>query len=162
MNVYGKRSIEVKEQAHIDLQKVLDLMIVRSNVDVGLHQSSRTVDEQREYFNEGKSRINPDAYSSLEELCEKAKHITIPNHPKYGKARAVDLHIAEKYKGKSLTWDMIHLSYVAGVMISCAKELYEKGEITHLVRWGGDWNSNGVLLLDQKLKDGPHFELIEA
>jgi len=161
MNKFGTRSLKVQGTLHADLVKITNLMITRTKVDVGLHQGARTIEEQREYHRNGKSNVNPDAYSSLEELAEKGKHITIAGHPKYGKSRAVDLHIAEKYQGKGLTWDMIHLSYVAGVMISCAQELYDKGEITHLLRWGCDWDSDGIIALDQKLDDGPHFELIE-
>ena len=161
MNVLGKRSIAERDTCHADLQKVIDLAIKRSDVDFGLHQGARTVSEQQTYFDNGKSGINPKKYSTTEDLCRVAKHIVIPGHPKYGKSRAIDLHCSEKYNGKSYTWDGNHLSYIAGVFTSCAKELYEKGEISHIVRWGGDWDSDGIIGYDHKLKDFPHLELIK-
>jgi peptidoglycan L-alanyl-D-glutamate endopeptidase CwlK len=160
-NVFGTKSQKVKNELHADLAWVLDIAIRRSKVDFGLYYGSRTIADQMQYFQEGKSKINPGRYKNLEDLCEVAKHITIKNHPLYSKSRAVDLLVAEKYKGKKLTWDSIHLSYIAGVIQSVAQELYEMGEIKHVVRWGGDWNQNGVIALDQSLDDLVHFELVK-
>lgn len=161
MNRFGSRSLNVLKGLHPDLRKVMELAIQRSNVDFGLHEGARTVETQQEYFDNGKSKVNPKAYSSVEELAEKGKHIVIAGHPQYEYSRAVDLHSAESHNGKSLAWDTVHLSFIAGVITSCAKELYEKGEITHIVRWGLDWDRDGVIGLDQALDDGPHFELIK-
>jgi peptidoglycan L-alanyl-D-glutamate endopeptidase CwlK len=160
MNKYGKRSLECLATCHEDLIKIMMLAIRRSVVDFGIHQSDRPIVLQQEYFNKGKSKINPKSYPSPEALCEKAKHVTIEGHPKFGVSRAVDIHISEKHKNKSLTWNEEHLAYVAGIINSCARELYDKGEIKHLVRWGADWDSDGVIALDHKLRDYPHHELL--
>lgn len=40
-----------------------------------------------------------------------------------------------------------------------AMQLLGAGKITHLVRWGGDWDTDGRTT-DQKFNDLPHFELI--
>lgn len=158
---YGRRSLAVIETLHPDLQKICHLAIKRSYSDISLHEGARLVSEQQEYFDNGKSKINPKDYPSIESLAEKAKHIVIPNHPDFDKSRALDFHVAEKYKGKSLAWNDTHLAYIAGVFISCAQELYEKGEITHILRWGGDWDSDGIIGLDHTLRDFPHLELIK-
>ena len=160
MYKFGSRSILCLSSVHLDLQKIAVLAISRTNVDFGIHQGERTIDQQQQYFNNGKSKINPQSYPSPEALAEKAKHITIKDHPKYKLSRAIDIHVSEKYNGKSLAWDEVHLSYIAGVLISCAKELLNKGEITHSLRWGGDWDSDGVIGLDHSLRDLPHFELV--
>ena len=161
MATFGKRSNEIKSTLHHDLSRVLDLAIDRSPVDFGLHDGARLVETQQKYFNDGKSRIDPSSYPNIEDLAIKAKHIVIEGHPVFGKSRAVDLHASENHNGNSLAWDDIHISMIAGVIVSCAKELFDAGEISHLIRWGGDWDSDGVIALDQRLKDFPHFELIK-
>ena len=58
-----------------------------------------------------------------------------------------------------IAWDKSHLSYVAGMLQSCAFELYDKKEINHLLRWGANWDKDGVLFFDQDFDDAPHVEL---
>ena len=161
MNEFSQSSKDKIDTCHKDLQKILYLAIQRSHVDFGIIQGARTVEEQQEYFDKGNSKINPKSYPDLRALAKKAKHIVIEGDEYYGLSRAVDVKVAEKHDGEWLTFSVTHLSYIAGVMISCAYELYEKAEITHLLRWGGDWDSYGVIALDQKLDDYPHVELIK-
>lgn len=47
-----------------------------------------------------------------------------------------------------------HFGFFAGVVLTTARQM----GIT-AIRWGGDWDSDGLLLVDQGLDDGPHFEL---
>ncbi len=161
MYLFGTKSKAQLATCHIDLVNIHQLAITRTKVDYGIHQGSRTVQQQQEYFNNKKSKINPKIYSSIQDLAKVAKHIIIADHHEYRKSRATDLHVAEKYKGRALTWDQIHLSYIAGILMSCAQELYDIGENTHLLRWGGDWDSDGIIGLDHTLRDLPHFELIK-
>ena len=160
MNKFSKGSLDKLDQAHKDLKLILLLALKRSDVDFGIIQTSRTIEQQQEYYDNGKSSINPSKYASPEDLAKKANHIVIPGHPIYGKSRAADIKIAEKC-GKWLTFDVTHLSHVAGIIQCCAKELFEKGLVDHIIRWGGDWNRNGVIALDQKLDDYPHVELLK-
>ena len=161
MNKFSASSEAKLATCHKDLQLILRLALERSSVDFGIIQGERTIAQQREYFNAGKSKVNPDAYSTESELCEKGKHLVITDHPLYSKSRAVDIKVAEKHNGKWLTFDVTHLAYLAGVITSCAKELYAKGMVDHIVRWGSDWDSDGVIALDHSLDDYPHFELIK-
>ena len=39
--------------------------------------------------------------------------------------------------------------------------LWEKGLIDHVIRWGGNWDSDGVIIRDQGFDDLVHFELKE-
>jgi peptidoglycan L-alanyl-D-glutamate endopeptidase CwlK len=48
----------------------------------------------------------------------------------------------------------------AGMVEVISKQLYAKGKITHLVRWGGDWDMDGRTV-DQTFNDLVHFELIK-
>ncbi len=156
---YGERSNRELATAHLDMQKIMALAITRTPVDFGIHQGARTIEKQQEYFDKGRSKISPKKYKTPEALAAVAKHITIAGSRLYGKSRAVDLHVAEKYGNEPLTWDEVHIGVVAGVIISCAKELYYMGEVTHLIRWGADWDGDGIIGLDHKLQDFPHFEL---
>lgn len=158
---FGRASIDCLLTCHPDLQAILNLALQRTNVDFGISQGARTKEQQQQYFNEGKSRVNPSAYATAEALAEAAKHIVVPGSAAYSTSRAADIYISEKWGDKSLAYNDIHLAQVAGVIISVAKELYAAGEISHIIRWGGDWNSDGVIGFDQKLNDFPHFELIK-
>jgi len=161
-NKFGSRSKEILATCHADLQLIHNTAIGQCPVDYGPHAGARTIPEQQKYFDESKSRINPKSYPSPEALAKVAKHITIPDHPEYDKSRATDHHVAEKHNGKALTWDEIHLAFTAGYLIRVSHELHNAGKIQHILRWGGDWDSDGVIALDHKLKDMPHLELIKV
>jgi len=92
MNKYewSTRSRAVLDTLHPDLQKIMNLAIQRTTVDMVLVEGARTIASQRAYFKDGLSKINPDSYESETALCKVAKHITITEHPLYEYARAVD------------------------------------------------------------------------
>jgi len=46
----------------------------------------------------------------------------------------------------------------AGYVDLIAMQLYQAKKITHLIRWGGDWDMDGRTV-DQTFNDLPHFEL---
>ena len=52
------------------------------------------------------------------------------------------------------SWDKNHLILIAGVILSCADELGTP------LRWGGNWDGDGVIISDQNFIDLPHFELL--
>jgi peptidoglycan L-alanyl-D-glutamate endopeptidase CwlK len=47
----------------------------------------------------------------------------------------------------------------AGWVMCVAMRLFEKGKITHKLRWGGDWSMDWYTE-DQSFFDGVHFELV--
>jgi peptidoglycan L-alanyl-D-glutamate endopeptidase CwlK len=49
--------------------------------------------------------------------------------------------------------------YMAGVMMTVAKMLKQTGQITHDIRWGGDWDGDGTFT-DNKFNDLGHFEIV--
>lgn len=50
--------------------------------------------------------------------------------------------------------------FLAGAVHAVAALLLKQGQISHGIRWGGDWNRNGNFK-DQNFFDLPHFELVE-
>lgn len=121
-----------------------EIAIVNVPVDYGIHEGHRTHEKQLEYFLAGKSRIDPRVPS----LRIRGKHLKNPSE-------ATDIHVAEK----GTTWQSESLSFVAGYLMAIARLLYDAGEIDHLLRWGGDWDRDGVIKKDQTFDDLPHLEL---
>lgn len=149
MSAFGKKSTTELSTCHRDMQVINRVGIKDCPVDYGIHEGHRTEEKQLEYFLAGDSRIDP----RVPELKAKGKHLSSPS-------MAIDIHVSENHKGKSLAWDDVHLSFVAGYLIRVSHELWEKGEIEHVLRWGGDWDSDGIIAIDQNLKDMPHLELV--
>ena len=65
MYVFGTRSREQLNTCHQDLVRIMELAIKITNVDFGIHQGARTIEQQQEYYNNGKSKINPKKYESF-------------------------------------------------------------------------------------------------
>ena len=118
-----------------------------SRVPFEVSQGARTIEQQRQYFKEGKSKVNPDAYVSKEALYAAAKHVTGPGAPL---SRAVDVFVPGQEGG---AYDKHALCYLAGVMEASARSMDIK------IRWGGDFDRDGVLLEKGSFHDLPHFEL---
>lgn len=146
---FGKSSKTKLETCHEDLQTVLQLAISRSRIDFGISEGHRSLERQKQLFDEGRSKIDG--------IEKKGKH-------NYDPSLAADIYIyhADPDTRSKLLYDKASLSYIAGVVISCAGELLEKREINHNIRWGGNWDKDGVILQDQSFDDLPHFELTEA
>lgn len=145
--IFSNTSRERLNTCDVYLIKVLTKAIELSPIDFGIAQGARTFDQQKRYFLEGKSKINPDNYS-LDELPLKAKHIVTDDYPK---SRAVDIY---GYNSQGATWDVKHLSVVAGVILAVDK-MYD-----NRLRWGGNWDMDSDVAIDQQFQDFPHFELI--
>lgn len=144
---FGSKSKEKLATCHPDLQKVLYLAISRSSVDFGISEGNRPLERQKKLFDEGKSTIDG--------ISKKGKH-------NYSPSLAADIYIYHEDSDirAKIAFDTEHLSYVMGIIWSCGKELLEKGEITHKLRWGGNWDSDGILMIDQNFQDLPHIELV--
>lgn len=151
----SRTSKERLKTCHNDLQLIVNTAITRTPVDFGVAQGSRTVIEQQQYYDKGASKVNPKAYKTMEDLLKRGKHIVDGKIRK--NSMAVDLYA---YYDSGARWDENHLCLIAGVMYSVAKELKEQCAITHDLRWGGNWDGDGIILFDQSFRDLPHYELI--
>ena len=149
MYSFGKTSKRRLETCDSRIRDTMYLAIKRSPIDFGIAQGARTVEQQQEYFDNDKSKINPSAYANLEDLLKVAKHI-VDGEIRL-KAEAVDVYAF--VNGKA-SWDSSSLILIAGVILSCANELGYK------LRWGGNWDGDGEIITDQKFQDFPHFELL--
>lgn len=141
---FSNTSLNRLRQAHPDLIKIMNMGINLTNLDFGIAETQRSIEMQQKYFHQGKSKIDG--------VTRKSKH-------NYNPSMAVDIYAY--FNGKA-QWDNETMSYLAGMFHACAQILLENGEITHQIRWGGNWDQDGVILLDQSFDDRPHFELVKA
>lgn len=141
---FGRTSEKRLETCHPDLQMIMHTAIRRSSIDFGIAEGHRSIERQKQLYDEGKSRIDG--------ITKKGKH-------NYNPSLAADVYAW--YDGKA-NWDTESLCYIAGVVQATAVELFDAGKISHKIRWGGNWDMDGVILLDQNFDDAPHFELIAA
>lgn len=153
MPVFGTKSKEQIATLHKDLQLIHFTAIQMIRTDYGVHQGARTFEQQLEYFLDGKSKLDPRKPGVL----KSAKHVVAPGMR--DKAEASDFHISEKHNNETLTWNKDHLIHVAGYLMGVADVLFQMGKISHRLRWGGDWNMNGTIIIDQTFDDLPHVEL---
>ena len=62
--------------------------------------------------------------------------------------------------GYRVTYDREHTLYFAGIVLGVAEWLYQTGEISHRIRWGGDWDRDHNFR-EHSFYDGIHFELVD-
>lgn len=139
---FGNTSKTRLKTCHKDIQLIMNEAIKITNVDFGIAEGHRSLDKQLQYFNEGKSKIDG--------INRKGKH-------NYTPSLAVDIY---PYFNNGAKWDNEHLSYLSGIIHAVSEMLFSDGKISHKIRWGGNWDMDGIILIDQSFDDRPHFELV--
>jgi peptidoglycan L-alanyl-D-glutamate endopeptidase CwlK len=146
-NLFTDKSVQELATVHPKLVTVVIRARAWSRVAFEISQGARTIEQQREYFNKGASKVNPSSYATREALYKAAKHVVGPGEPL---SRAVDVFVSGQEGG---AYDKDALCYIAGVMDAAAKSLGVA------IRWGGDFDRDGLLLEKGTFHDLPHFEL---
>lgn len=142
MYKFGNTSKSRLQTCHKDIQLIMNEAIKITNVDFGIAEGYRSIEKQQQYFKEGKSKIDG--------VSKKGKH-------NYSPSLAVDIY---PYFENGAKWDNEHLSYLSGIIHAVSEILFADGKISHKVRWGGNWDMDGIILIDQSFDDRPHFELV--
>lgn len=134
MNNFSKESLEKLGTCHLDLQILFNEVI--KHFDCKVTEGFRDQIAQDKAFSEGKSKLKwPNG-----------------NHNK-NPSMAVDVYPSP------IDMKDIHRFYLfAGFVLGTAICLKEEGKINHLIRWGGDWNSD-TQVKDNSFNDLVHFEL---
>jgi len=138
---FGSTSLERLETCHKDLQLIAREAIKYTQVDFGIACGYRSPEDQLKAFKAG--------FSQIDGITRKGKH-------NYSPSLAMDIYA---WIGKA-SWDIRYMLYLGGVITSVAMRLKDDGKITHEVRYGGNWDGDGILMDDQSFNDLPHFELI--
>lgn len=140
---FSKLSVERLKTCHVDLQIILNYVAQFYNFTVLVgHRDQKTQDE-------------------LYKKVPKVTNVRWPNsmHNKIP-SLAVDL-IPYHIEGEHYRWeDLKSFAHFAGFVQAIATELYLRGKVDHVIRWGGDWDSDRDFT-DQKLHDLPHLELLK-
>jgi peptidoglycan L-alanyl-D-glutamate endopeptidase CwlK len=145
---FGSKSAQKLSECHDDLQLIMNTALSRSKIDIGISEGYRSPEKQNEYFQQGKSKIDG--------IKRKGKH----NH-KPSLAVDVFAYHPDLETRRKIVYSKSHLAYFAGIVDAVAVELYNAKKVSHLIRWGGNWDSDGVIDFDQSFDDFPHFELIK-
>lgn len=144
---FGLRSQSRLNTCHDDLKKICSEAI--KYFDFSIIEGARPDEKQYQYYREGKSK--------LDGINKRSKHQVTKENPL---SNAVDvspypIDFSNKLKAKARFY------MLAGFMFMAADILYRNGEITHKLRWGGDWDSDKDLE-DQSFDDLPHYELVKT
>lgn len=154
---FSQTSLERLQTVDKDLQKVMHYAIARSNIDFGIAYGYRSPDEQFELFKKGRRLIN-----GIWTITDRKSVVTYKDGykdlSKHNKAEAVDVY-AYFPNNRGEAWNKLALTYIAGIVHSVSEELYAKGEISHKVISGINWDDDGDFMFDQTFVDYPHFEL---
>ena len=140
---FANSSLSHLKKVHKDLRLICEQVKSISDIDFDISCSYRSITEQNRLYKQGKSKIDG--------INNKGKHNTIPSE-------AVDIYC---YNGSKASYDYNNLSYIAGLFRAVSQMMYKKYEISHIIRWGGNWNQDGVLITDQDFNDLPHFEIVK-
>ena len=144
MPVFSPTSLAKLETCHADLV-VLFKKVVRTR-DCIVIEGHRGQELQNEYFRVGKSELK----------FPQSKHNKFP-----GMAVDVMQYFPDR---PHLHWtDMEGAISFADFVLDVAQNLLARADMTHHLRWGGDWNMNGLPVnLDpsEGFWDAPHFELV--
>lgn len=135
MYKYGSRSRKRLNTCHSDIQKIFNEAI--KWVDITILEGIRTLERQEDLVASGMSHTM------------NSKHLKQAD----GTSHAVD---AALWK---VVWeDRDKFVYLGGFILALARKMYENDEISHILTWGGDWDSDQNFR-EHSLFDGPHFEL---
>jgi len=138
MYSFSETSRRKLDSCHPILVMIAERALELSQVDFGISEGHRSKETQIKYFREGKSKIDG--------VNKRSKH-------QYKPSMAFDVYIYVRGFPK-LAYDVDHLCYLAGVITAVGKGMGYK------LRWGYNWDCDGVLREDQRFQDLPHFELL--
>jgi peptidoglycan L-alanyl-D-glutamate endopeptidase CwlK len=136
---FSQKSKSLLSSCHPDLQKIFNEVI--KDRDCKILVGYRGKEDQDRAVAEGKSKVN----------FPNGKHNKMPS-------MAIDVTPFLREKPVDLN-DIPRHIYFGGYVMAVADMLYESGEISHKVRWGGDWDGD---LNPEDGWDFVHFELMGA
>ena len=155
----GQRSLKQYNTLHPDLQKIIDWGLRFCIVDFTLTEGHRPVERQFELYKKGREFVDGRwKVKNKKWIVTKIDGYNIKGKHNYDPSLAVDFCAYVPGKVEELMWDTSHLVYIASALVSIAEFLFEKGDIEHKLRWGGNWDKDGDLA-DSNFYDRPHVEL---
>ena len=140
MPKFGRNSREHLETCHPDLQTLFNAVV--EEIDCTVLCGHRNEEDQEKAVDQGFSKVHfPDG-----------KHNALPSN-------AIDV----------LPWpvdwnELSRFYWFSGWVLAKAEILRNVGEISHKIRWGGNWGGFNKGVIDfkkNKFNDLPHYEIIQ-
>ena len=140
MYSYSKISNQRKNTCHSDLIVIFNEVI--KYMDISILVGERDENGQNLAVKEGRS-------------CKKwpySKHNSKPSEAIDAAPYPINFNLKDQN-------NLVKWSYFGGLIKGLTYRLYAEDKISHLIRWGRDWDSDNDFS-DQKLNDFCHFELM--
>jgi len=132
---YSQKSLDRLNSCHPDLQKILKEAI--KHYDITILEGLRSKERQEELVRTGKSKTMNSMHLDQGE----------------GNSHAVDCALYP------IDWaDRERFVFLQGYLKGLADAMLERGEITHRLRLGVDWDGDGNIK-EHSFFDGPHVEI---
>lgn len=150
MPAYGKTSRARLDTCHPDLQLIFNTAIAEVDdspfPDISILEGFRPEGRQNQLLRDGMTTV---AWPNSNHNCQPSKAVDAAVYH----SGVPHIHWADKEEFWAFSkW-----------IFSIAERLYKEKKISHLLRWGGDWDGDGVPVYMDKNEtfwDGPHFELV--
>jgi peptidoglycan L-alanyl-D-glutamate endopeptidase CwlK len=144
MATFSKSSLEKLKTCHMDLQTIFNEII--KYFDCTISEGYRDEIAQNKAYANGKSKLKfPHGNHN------KSPSMAVDVYP-----YPIDLNPNTQRESEIYKYRM---SYFAGIVMQCAKQLKIENKISHDLRWGCDWDGD-TEIKDHAFLDFPHFELI--
>lgn len=141
MYAFSKSSLERLATCHGDIQKIWREL--SNYVDCSVLCGHRDELAQNDAYDNGFSEV----------MWPDSKHNPFPSMAIDSGPYSIELGNVDYDDHKAF-------AKFAGYVDLTARQLLGRGEISHLIRWGGDWDMDGRTN-DQLFNDLPHFELVK-
>lgn len=149
---WGQRSLDRLGGCHADIRRVADAALASSPFDLTVVTGFRKQAEQDEAFRVGRSKLRwPDSKHNHRDVLGDPCSLAVDLAP-YLQPGWIPWGSKEEH-GHTIAQQLRYWDILAGVVLGAAESLHIP------MRWGGDWNRNGILV-DQTFHDLPHFELL--
>lgn len=123
-----------------NLQKVFRLAIKVSQVDFGVSEGYRPVKRQQKLYAQGRTEPGK-IVTNVDGINKLSDHNEEPS-------KAVDIYA---WVDGKVTYEEKYMMYLGGVITACANKLGIN------IKWGANWDGDGILVTDQNLIDAPHY-----
>ena len=114
-----------------------------SDVDFGISKGHRLIQTQKELYAQGRTKPGP-IVTNVDGVKNLSNHNFQPS-------RAGDIYA---FVNRRVTYDQKYMMYLGGVIMAAAKVKNVP------IRWGANWDGDGIIYTDHNLRDAPHFEMI--
>lgn len=145
---WSKKSLDKLKTLDERLEVLMNYSLENTPIDFGINETYRPKSKQLEYFKKGRKSVKGEwIITDKEKVITNVDGYKIVGKHNVNPSKAVDIFA---FINGKVSYDTVHLSILAGVIMGNAKKLGIK------VRWGGTFGSK-----EFKGWDMPHYELID-